>query len=245
MSWSAVRKAATQPKRVLPAIARRVAPRSRFGPSYILRSNGYVTFRSDGFVASDGVEGLLARHNYEIMLIRQLLSDVRVDRSLELGCGFGRLSPWIAEHSMQHVAIDVNQAALAGARASYARMHYIAAAADSLPFPRARFGLVCSWTVLQHVRPDRIDNTAVEVVRLLAPGGLLLLCEETRHLERNDRHTWHRPLEYYEALFAPLALQWNSYIHDIDRIPGLESPGRVMLFTKAGDMTSGRLTDRT
>jgi SAM-dependent methyltransferase len=230
MSLKRIEKVLREPKLILPAMARRVAPHSQFGPSFILRPDGYVTFRSAGFVSAPSAEALLARHNHEVSLIRKVLRNVNVERSLEVGCGFGRLSPWFGEHARTVVAIDLNEAALKSAVSSYEEISFIRAVGDKLPFPDGSFGLVSTWTVLQHVRPERIVTTANELLRTLSPGGHLLLCEETRHTDRVTRHTWHRPLAFYATLFESLSLQWHSYIDDIDRLPGMESPGQVMLF---------------
>jgi hypothetical protein len=43
----------------------------------------------------------------------------------------------------------------------------------------------------------------------------------------------HRTREFYESRVRPLRLNYSSYIEEIDRIPGLASPGRVMLFEPA------------
>lgn len=152
------------------------------------------------------------------------------EQSLEIGCGFGRLSPIIAEYSRHHIGIDINRDALATARLSYSELQFQEASATSLPFPDDSFGLVTTCTVLQHIPPDRFNEVIAEVKRVFAANGTLLICEETRKLNARDQHTWHRPLETYTKLFKPLTLLSETYIDEIDRMPGMETPGRVMLF---------------
>src|SRR5689334_16032289 len=92
------------------SVARRVLKRLLPGPAkrYLL-SRGvaqqwyplgeFVTFRAGGFVQAPTPSLLLARHNYEVQAIHRALEGIKASRSLEIGCGYGRLSPAIAEHS--------------------------------------------------------------------------------------------------------------------------------------------------
>lgn len=200
------------------------------GNDWVHLADGSVTFRERGFVAADGPAMLLARHNFELRTIARELNGIHVARSLEVGCGFGRLSQRIAEHSDLHTAIDINKGALDLARATYSGASFEFGSADALPVPSGTIGLVVSWTVLQHVRPERIDATCSELLRVLAPGATVLLCEETAWPEASGRHTWHRTVEDYERLLAPLALIRHSPIVELEAVPGMETPGEVMLF---------------
>jgi SAM-dependent methyltransferase len=225
-----IRKALREPWRIPPAVIGRIVPASRFGPSWVLRPDGFFTFKVDGFVAAPNPPMLLARHNWEIHYIRHVLTGVVAERSLEIGCGFGRLSPVLAGFSRQHIGVDINTNALVTARLSYPELQFAGSSATLLPFPRSSFDLVTTWTVLQHITPDLISAAVCEIKRVLSGNGRLLICEETRKVGTHGKHTWHRPLEYYAAAFAPMALKYEAYIGEIDRIPGMETPGRVMLF---------------
>lgn len=216
------------------ALLRRLLPRHpKFGFPWVRNADGSITFHEVGFVAAKSPAALLARHNYEVAHIRRVLDGIRVDRSLEVGCGYGRLTPILAEYSCEHFAVDINRSALLQARETYPDHEYLEASADRLPYPRDHFGLVTTWTVLQHVPPDRIARAATELVRVLEPGGTLLTCEETRHANRPPKgqpHTWHRHVEDYRRLFAPLTIQHTVELLELDRLPDMESPGRIMVW---------------
>jgi ubiquinone/menaquinone biosynthesis C-methylase UbiE len=212
-------------------MVRRILPKSdRFGYGWVHLSNGSVTFRERGFVSADSPSALLARHNFEVDRIRRELREVIAGRSLEVGCGYGRLSMTFAEHSRHHTAVDINPEALLMASRTYADIHYVRASAASLPFPDGQFDLVSTWTVIQHVRPDHIHDVCAELRRVLAPGGTLLLCEETRRPDRSGGHCWHRRISDYASMFQPLSLKRHGYIAELDRLTGMESPGEVMVF---------------
>jgi SAM-dependent methyltransferase len=227
------RKAILEPRRIPQALATRIIPSSRWGPNWLHLPDGSVTFRGGGFVAASTPQMLLARHNFELLRIKELLTGLAFNRSLEIGCGFGRLSMAFAEHSAHHVAVDINDEALALARSTYPNIDFRQASAAQLPFADGCFGLVSTWTVLQHIRPTFIQQAAQEVARVSSPGGTLLLCEETRlagQPEPRNTHTWHRTVGSYRALFPSFTLLSDAFIDEIDRIPGMTSPGRVMLF---------------
>jgi SAM-dependent methyltransferase len=232
---SRVKRLLREPRRIPKAILRRLLPNHpRLESSWVRLTDGSITFRETGFVAADSPTLLLARHNYEVACIRRLLNGVEIDRSLEIGCGYGRLTPTFAEFSAEHTAIDINRDALARAHQMYPDHDFRIASATELPFPEGHFDLVTTWTVLQHIPPDRIGVACGELLRVLAPGGILLLCEETRLADQpltRQPHTWHRHSEDYQQLLAPLELTYSSDITEISRLPGMESPGTVMVWS--------------
>jgi SAM-dependent methyltransferase len=99
-------------------------------------------------------------------------------RALDFGCGIGRLSEALADH-FEHVdGVDVSSSMVAQARehnrhGERCEYHYNPAP-DLQLFPDDRFDLVYSNVVLQHIEPDLSRSYVSELVRVLAPGGLLL-----------------------------------------------------------------------
>lgn len=231
---SRVKRLLRTPRDIPATLLRRLLPNHpRLGNSWVRLTDGSVTFRETGFVAADSPALLLARHNYEVACIRRLLRGKEIRRSLEIGCGYGRLTPTFAEFSAEHIAVDINPDALAKARQAYPDYDFRPASANELPFPDSQFDLVTTWTVLQHIPPDRIGVACAELRRVLAPSGTLLLCEETRLADQpliRRPHTWHRNSEDYQKMFAPLEQIYSSDIDEISRLPGMESPGTVMVW---------------
>jgi len=209
----------------------------RFVPSTRTWTNvgDFVTFTESGFVDAESPSALLARHNYEIAEVRGSLTG-RYLRSLEIGCGFGRLSPHFAAASSSHIPIDINFAALRMARSSYPQYSVARASATELPFADSSFDLVTTWTVLQHIRPDRILGAMAEIERVAAEGATLLLCEESAQasLSQPDKwhtHTWHRRPEFYRDQLPNFELITAGEIEGLAQI-GMPSPGTVMLLRR-------------
>jgi 2-polyprenyl-3-methyl-5-hydroxy-6-metoxy-1,4-benzoquinol methylase len=148
-------------------------------------------------------------------------------RVLDIGCGVGRWSRWLAARGAEVTGIDVSPTMIAEARR---RAHH-----DGLS-ARCRFDvqdlehldaegpydLVVAVTVLQHVLDDeRLAAGLARMVRHLAPGGRMLLLEAApvRLNRRCDSPIFTaRTRERYQALFAASALALRS-VAGVDPAP--------------------------
>jgi len=215
-------------KRALLRALREFRPGSTAGLHW-KRQGGYITCNWNGFVRAPDIPMLFARHHHETTVIRELLGGRSFSHSLELGCGFGRLSPTFASLAESHVGVDINADAIRAARSAYPSLRFLPVDGEHLPFPEHSFDLVATWTVLQHVPPDRIAGLLAEIKRVLSRDGVVLMCESTRDAGRPSRHCWDRAPSFYEDAFEELRLAHCSYIEELDRLPGMTAPC-VMLF---------------
>ncbi len=150
--------------------------------------------------------------------VRRFLSAASAGRRLpaaaEVGCGYGRLLPVLAEFA-ERVAGFERQPEFA---AEAARLHPAAeisrvSTLENLPAPDGSFDFVLTFTVLQHLVDPVAGRVAAEIRRILAPRGHALVCEET-----DPGHVWGdtsdpygmctigRSPEAYARLFSPLRL---------------------------------------
>jgi len=88
------------------------------------------------------------------------------------------------------------------------------ASLDSLPVPDNHFGLALTFTVLQHLTEPVLAKVVREIDRVLEPGGILVLCEETdtSHVagtvtDPNGMCTVGRSVAHYQALFPGYVLR--------------------------------------
>jgi ubiquinone/menaquinone biosynthesis C-methylase UbiE len=110
-------------------------------------------------------------------------------RLLDVGCGNGRYFPYYAARGASVVAMDPFPGMLkAAARAGNADL--VAAAAGSLPFADASFGVVCINHVLGFV-PDR-PRALREAHRVLRPGGTVAVTLNTRDHSRELYAVWNQ-----------------------------------------------------
>ncbi len=98
---------------------------------------------------------------------------------LDFGCGAGRLAGWFQERGAGYSGVDLSSEMLALARRQYPDADFHRLDAAALPFPAERFDVAVSVTVLHH-NPYETQRTLIaELLRVLRPGGLLLLLERT------------------------------------------------------------------
>jgi SAM-dependent methyltransferase len=93
---------------------------------------------------------------------------------LELGCGGGQWSRWLAEMGARPVGLDLSLSQLRHAAALFdrvgVRVPVVAADAERIPFENESFDVVmCDHGAMTFADPIR---TVPEVSRLLRPGGL-------------------------------------------------------------------------
>lgn len=209
------------------------------------KQGDFVTFRPEGFVAADDPSALLCRNYYEVKRLRQYLArmselGVSGGRSLEIGCGYGRLSAYIAEYFEEHSAIDINRWALSRARQCYPNISFVQGSATALPFADQTFDVVVSWTVLQHLPNHLVGKALSELIRVAKGNSLILLCEATFYADQQESaaHTHDRSPDFYARSLSPRPLLVSEYISELDEIPNLVSPGRLMLFGPAVAVSS-------
>lgn len=106
--------------------------------------------------------------------VTRSLSTVRVAgaRALDVGCGFGRWTRWLAQHGAEAVGVDPTEPMLEAARrASEPSIEFRRMSATALDFPDASFDLVTCITVVQHLEPGEQEAAIAEMARVLRPGG--------------------------------------------------------------------------
>jgi SAM-dependent methyltransferase len=108
----------------------------------------------------------------------RVLPEVRGRDVLELGCGAGQWSVWLAGQGARVTGLDLSGRQLEHARraadAAGVALDLVQASAESLPLAGGSFDLILSdHGALSWGDPDR---TLPEAARVLRPGGLLIFC---------------------------------------------------------------------
>jgi ubiquinone/menaquinone biosynthesis C-methylase UbiE len=105
---------------------------------------------------------------------------------LELGCGTGKNTIWLAERARSVIGLDLSEGMLARAGARVPAPHVRFVQHDvraSWPVPDASMDVVVGNLVLEHV--PELAPVYAQASRVLRPGGQLWLCE--LHPERQRR----------------------------------------------------------
>ena len=104
--------------------------------------------------------------------VRRALGDVRDRRVLDLGCGTGRHTAWLASAGARVTAVDFSEKMLEQARRKVpdANVRFVVHDLhDPLPFEDASFDAVVSGLVLEHLR--ELDGFFHEARRILRSGS--------------------------------------------------------------------------
>lgn len=114
----------------------------------------------------------------ELALLESVLGPGPCDRVLEIGTGFGRLSPTIRALSREYVGVDFDPGGLARARARVSaegdqNTRWALANLHHLPFRPASFSAVVMVRLAHHV--PRWEEVAHKLADLLEPGGRCLV----------------------------------------------------------------------
>jgi SAM-dependent methyltransferase len=94
-------------------------------------------------------------------------------RTLDVGCGEGRLARDLVALGHDVAAVDASPTMVAAARDAAPELDVQLADAAELPFADSSFGLVVAFMSLQDV--DDLDGAMRESARVLAPGGRFCL----------------------------------------------------------------------
>jgi malonyl-CoA O-methyltransferase len=105
-------------------------------------------------------------------VVREAIGDARGLAALDLGCGTGRHTVWLAANGASVTAVDFSDGMLAEARRkpeAEAVRFVVHDLHKPLPFADGEFDLVVSGLVLEHLR--ELDGFFTEARRVLKPGG--------------------------------------------------------------------------
>lgn len=139
----------------------------------------------------------------------EALAESSPTRSLEVGCGYGRLTPWIASRADDHYAIDLAESLLSAARREYPDVQFQRARAEALPFAADAFDLAVTWGVLNHVPSESIRAATDEIDRVVAADGTLVISEATAGTP--DPRWEYRAVGEWRDLFPSRELVGQTY----------------------------------
>jgi len=150
--------------------------------------------------------------------LRRSASRRAIERALDIGCGFGRLTPVLREVAADVVGYEREPGLVDIARRLLPDLRFeCVATLDALPAASASTQFALAFTVLQHLPDRQAEAVLAEISRVVAPGGHLLLVEETdATLEAGDParadlgYTRGRPVTWYADRLQPFTLVATS-----------------------------------
>ncbi|WP_313409369.1 class I SAM-dependent methyltransferase [Aeromicrobium sp.] len=113
-------------------------------------------------------------HVDDLELIRRHLT-TRPGVVLDLGCGPGHLTRFLADGGATVRGFDVSPEFIDHARKAHAGIEFELGSITELPLPDASVSGALCWYSLIHFAPEAIDGALTEIRRVLEPGGRLVV----------------------------------------------------------------------
>jgi SAM-dependent methyltransferase len=199
-------RAVQHPRKIVPYLLKKAYPEQY---ASWRQENGVVTWNAEtGFDWGEGhtAPQISAIDYHTAQALREDLRGNRYRHAVDIGCGYGRVTPWLLEYATRVTGVDPNRAALALLEDHYpnADVDTVGGIAQALPLDDGVADLLFTKAVLQHVPPDEIETAVAEMKRIASDDAHILVCEATAGRERGPFHP--RPVERYESLFEPFTL---------------------------------------
>jgi len=137
-----------------------------------------------------------------------------IQMAYDVGCGFGRLTPVLAEQAARVIGFEREAALAETARRLLPTYEFVQVSSlEQLPVNDRSAEFVLVFTVLQHMPDWNAEAVIQETLRVLTPDGFVLVVEETdAALEAGDAehaelgYTKGRSWSWYARQFEPLKL---------------------------------------
>jgi ubiquinone/menaquinone biosynthesis C-methylase UbiE len=138
----------------------------------------------DSVIDSSSIPELCLRTYLEIRDVREYLEfvarETKLNRTADVGCGFGRLVPLLAEFSREVVGFEREKELLEAARILLPEYSFVwVEDLSNLKCDGPPFDFVLVFTVLQHLTNDKAEAVLREIERITGPRSFILMCEQT------------------------------------------------------------------
>ena len=127
----------------------------------------------------------------EVKEIAELLGNIGASTVMDLGCGIGRHSLFLASLGYSVFALDGSNAGVDFARSLAQKqmrpIHFVTGLMTDLPCADESFDYLLAWNVIYHGNRDVVQRSLSEIHRVLRPGGIF----QGTMLSKNNHHFGH------------------------------------------------------
>lgn len=142
------------------------------------------TWNPSSVFDASGIPELACRTYLELRDLQSFMQYIRkrtpIRRSADIGCGFGRLLPLLADCSREAIGFEREKGLIEIGKKLNPNVRIIETNdLARIDCKSSYFDLVLVFTVLQHLTGKKVLALAGEINRLVRKNGFLLICEQT------------------------------------------------------------------
>ncbi|GGK71534.1 class I SAM-dependent methyltransferase [Ornithinimicrobium pekingense] len=166
-----------------------------------------------------------AETRLDLAMVEALVDHVRdAGEVLDAGCGAGRLTRYLADRGCTVRGVDLSPGMVAAGRRAHPDLDLQVASLLDLPFADGRFAGALLWYSTIHTPGPGLPPLLAEVVRVVRPGGVLLVGFQAGHGT------------------VDLAASYGRHGHDVELTRWRRTPDEMAaLLTAAGTTEVARL----
>ncbi|MFB6216763.1 MAG: class I SAM-dependent methyltransferase, partial [Candidatus Aenigmatarchaeota archaeon] len=171
--------------------------------------DGIITWDNYSWGGGEDIPEKNAITFYRYKVFRDFLRDYEFENGLEIGSGYGRITPYISLHCESLDAIEPNDDLRGKSASLYPHIDFFEYPIQDNQLPANNYDLVVTQAVLHHIPPNEIKDAAKEIKRVSKKGALLLLMEDVGDSsgDSEQTHYWVRQPSFYEELLSPFNLK--------------------------------------
>lgn len=121
-------------------------------------------------------------HTQKIKLAKRILSSLKFNNCLDVGCASGYMISQIAKifPNAKYIGVDIYDKAIEYAKKAYPNINFKVASADRLPFEDNTFDVILFYETIEHV--ENPQECLKEIRRVLKKDGTLILTMDSGSL---------------------------------------------------------------
>jgi SAM-dependent methyltransferase len=135
---------------------------------------------------ADEIYGELAGQPFDRDILDRFAARVRGQGWVcDLGCGPAQIARYLRDHGVNSMGVDLSAGMLAQARRLNPDLQFVQSSMLALGLRAGAFGGVAAFYSIIHIPRPQVVDALKEVLRILQPGGFLLMAF---HLGSEDSH---------------------------------------------------------
>ncbi|MGS0685327.1 class I SAM-dependent DNA methyltransferase [Nakamurella sp. GG22] len=123
-------------------------------------------------------------------------------RVLDAGCGPGRMTRYLGDLGVDAVGIDLAPGMIRVARQRHPDLQFSVGSIDALDVPNDSLAGVLAWYSVIHTSPMHLPGVMGEFIRVLEPGGWLLLAQQSGQGARQIAHAYGHDVDLTAYLYT-------------------------------------------